>query len=1237
MPKTEESVNFMQLNEQQKAVVENRGGELLVAAAAGSGKTSVLVERLLKRIDSDEGANITDFVVITFTKEAAGELKQRISQELSRRLAINPQNHHLRRQLTLIYQADICTIHSFCSKLIRNHGHYIKVSPSFVQCSDGDAWLLKEETVEKILDKWYESSENEGDEGFFSLVNNLASGNDDDNLSKVLLEIHNNVQSHANPQTWLEEQRKLWENLEELQLEETEWGKLMLIFLKNQVTQAKKELEYLIELSKDDEFVFANYEPTTKKVVVQFSNLICSLEKAINEEISWDSILDEIGKLKFETAGRKNTKEMDAELKDIIKNSRTKAYDRVRKFKLGGNNESEKEILKGIQVTVLTLIDLVLDFSQRYQLEKEQRNWMDYNDLEHFAVKLLVKPDNTPSNLAKTLNSQLIEVMVDEYQDTNRVQNAIFDAITSGGEKLFMVGDMKQAIYRFRLADPTIFTGKFQDFYPESLEKPAKMGEARSLTLSKNFRSRKEVLDTCNDFFADVMTCDYGEVDYKRDGMLVAGADFPENTSGYYDTELNLLDLQSYFENSKNPIDRYFAEARWVAKKIRTMVDEKFQVTEKDLNGLRDVKFSDFMLLLRSKSALAPYYVLAFAEQNVPLYLKEGGNIVDKAEVHVATSLLKIVDNPRQDVALLSVLRSPLFGFTPDDLALLRGRRFGCFYEAMVSASLEESDDKDYITAMTQVLKKRDRFTKFLNKRRKEAGEFTPQNLLWSLYEETNFLAIYGNSPVGKEKKDNLLEFYQLVGTLERGGSASLFSCLYQLDQLEQAGKLPKSPNNQREGEAVVMHTIHSSKGLEKPVVVIAGLSKKFNQKDLSRTVLFHPKYGIGIKGYDREQQNIYSTLPRDAIKRKIKEETVSEELRLLYVAMTRAKEKLILSTVLPKGKKTVEKLLKGATKPLNSTVLLEKLSFSEVILTYFLTRLEEGLSLFRWVDSSSSGAPSFDPNFAPNSASQWKLSIVDYLEWEGDYTTNLEEITNEKQEEKDFTALKDLCQGWFDWEYPYLTAVETPSKLTATQTKGRSRLEESPEEEKQKQPPRKPSFAVKNKKMNAAQRGVAIHLLMEYLEISPELDCSLGNIQQIKGELLQQRKVTQAQFDVISAEQIVAFLDSPWGLAARNSTCCKQEFKFSLLVEGFELGYDTSEKMLLQGVVDCWYEDSHGDIVLIDFKSDKIQESELEEKAKEHEKQMKTYSNALTRMTGKVVKEKVLWFFDINSGVLVP
>lgn len=1219
----------MALNSQQQAVVENRGGELLVAAAAGSGKTSVLVERLLQRVIPEDGADITDFVVITFTKEAAGELKQRIAQELNRRLAQDCQNRHLRRQLTLIYQAKISTIHSFCSQLIREHGHLIEITPSFTQCSDGESFLLRNTVVDQVINKWYEKEDNET---FYGLVNLLAAGNDDKALQKILLDIHGKVQSHADPVVWLKEQQKLWENLDNLALEQTEWGQLILNFFLKQVNLARKELEFVIELSKEDENLYQNYGIGTEEVLLQFGALADLVQEVLEGKGTWDQVVDRVGKLTFPRAGTKKSKEIDPELKELVKNQRGTSYDRVRKFTLGGTSEEEEKNLRSVQKQVLTLLDLVLDFSLRYQLEKELRNQLDYNDLEHYAVKLLVHPDGSPTELAKTMGKQVVEIMVDEYQDTNQVQNAIFTALTEQGRKLFLVGDMKQAIYRFRLADPSIFTGKFKDFHPESAENPAKEGQARALTLENNYRSREEVLYSCNDFFSDVMSYDFGEVNYRKDGMLVAGATFPPHSDGYYDTELNVIDLEGYLQD--NQVDSYLLEARWIAKKIRQMMDDKFQVSTGARDGLRDVNYSDFMLLLRSKNALRAHYMLALAEQNIPLYLKEGQNIFETIEVDVALSLLKTLDNPRQDVALLSLLRSPLFGFSPDDLALLRRRRSGCFYEVMAKAELEESEDSFYQDAMAQALKKRDAFFLFLQKNREKVGENSASDLLWKLYEETNMLGIYGALSAGSQRKENLLEFYQLLSAM---GSPSLFACLQQLEKLAEGGKLPPTANNQREGEAVVLHSIHSSKGLEKPVVIIGGLSKKFNLQDLQKPVLFHQNYGIGPTDFDPDRQMKYSTIAKEAIKFKVKEETVSEELRLLYVAMTRAKEKLILTTVLKKGRKELESLFKGVTKPLNPSFLMEKKSLAEVILSYFLTRTEEGIHLYRWADSSSSGAISVDGNFAPSNTSRWNLNLVDYSGVETNVIPDFD-----LPEEEDFSQLEEDCKAWFDWEYPYGTAVETPSKLTATQVK-KWKLEEvsleteEKEQEKIHEPKRIPSFAVGTHGLTAAQRGTAIHLMMEYLEISADLDCSFENISKMKDSLLAERKLTRAQYEVMSAQQIIRFLESSWGVAARNSSSCQQEFKFSMLVSGRDLGHDTEEKILLQGVVDCWYVREDGNIVLIDFKSDQIKSADLQQKALAHQEQMETYCLALERMTGRKVAEKLLWFFDVDQGVLVP
>lgn len=1231
----------MELNEEQKAVVDNGGGELLVAAAAGSGKTSVLVERLLARVaPKEEGAvaaDITDFVVITFTKEAAGELKQRIGQELNRRLALDYQNRHLRRQLTLIYQAKISTIHSFCGNLIREQGHLISVTPTFNQCSEGEATILKNEVVNRVIQRWYEESE-EKKTPFLGLVNTLAVGNYDKALEGILLDIHSKVQSHADPEGWILSQKAQWEGIAELKIQESPWGQVLLAHFQKQVDYAICELSYVLELCSEDEVIQLNYGLGTEEVLDQFQSLSALVSGVLGGQGSWDSVVDEVSKLTFPPAGRKRSKEMDQDIKKEVQSRRTEAYDRVRKYHLGGGSDSEKSQLLDLSPHVLCLMDLVLDFSHSYRLEKESRNLLDYNDLEHFTVKLLVDAQGNPTPLAKNLEKQWLELMVDEYQDTNRVQNAIFNAVTKDGEKLFMVGDMKQAIYRFRLADPTIFTGKFQNFHPESVETPAKKGEPRTLTLSKNFRSRKEVLDSCNDFFADVMSYDFGEVNYKADGMLQAGGTFPQGN--HYNTQLNIVDLAKYREEVSDKIDKYWAEARWVAKKIRTMVDEGFLVSSADRESLRPVGYGDFMLLLRSKNALRAHYILAMAEENIPLFLKEGQNIFQTVEVQVAISLLQVVDNPRQDVPLISLLRSPIFGFTADDLALLKQKSFGCFYDALETATLSAEEkgltlSEEEKTVFSLVLEKRDSFLAQLARWRLERGEKTPQAFLWSLYEQCNFLSIYAAMDAGAQRKENLMEFYHVIGALSQGNS--LFATLQQLEKLTELGKLPSTANQEREGEGVVLHSIHSAKGLEKPVVILAGLGKKINTSDLTKAVLFHPHLGMGSTDFVAEQQVRRSSLPRDAIKLKIWEETMSEELRLLYVAMTRAKEKLILMLTLKDGKKEVSKLVNSLSKPLNPTFLLERKSLGEVILSYFLTRIEEGIALARWAEPSSTGVVSLDAMFSPAHESQWDLIVEDYEEKMG--TISVEE----EEKIEDFGALEAQCRQWYDWVYPYQTEVATPSKLTASQSKGSKLLEEESLEEefvtlpeKKLVPVRRPSFAVKKKGMSAAERGIAIHLMMEYLEISPTLDCSLAGIQGLKDQLLAERKLTEQQYEVMPAEKICAFLTSPWGEEARASSFCKQEFKFSLLLSGAEVGHETQEKMLLQGVVDCWYENAQGEIVIVDFKSDKVTPQDVADKTQEHGRQLDIYAKALEVITQKKVVQKVLWFFEIDQALVV-
>lgn len=1214
------------LTKQQQAVVDHQGGELLVAAAAGSGKTRVLVERLLQKVAplSGVGRNIQDFVIITFTKAAAAELKERIAQELSDRLEEAEQNpevssackRHIRSQMTLVYQAKISTIHSFCGNLIRDYAHILGMNPGFQQITTEEAGLLQQEVLQEVLDEWYGEEKSD----FFDLVDVMSAGRDDGILKKIITDIHHNIQSHPDPLGWLEEQKILWGSLETGDsLEKTPWGKILLADFQQKVEKNHYILTKMIEMAEGDPLVKEKLGDTSLSTLAQLEKLSKLLQNALDpqSEIGWDEVFEN-QKISFEKAGGFSEKKdvFDQELREYISDCRTKIKKNLEKLGLKDSSGNLIEDMIFVQKPMMVLMDVVKSFAERYQLEKERKNVLDFNDLEHITVKLLVDSQGNPTETALTVSKQVAELMVDEYQDTNTVQNVIFDAVSDGGRNLLMVGDVKQSIYRFRLADPGIFLGKYHGTY-------GNQRNVEVMLLSDNFRSRKEVLYSCNDFFSAVMTPEFGDVDYKKDGMLTGGGNFPApGAKNDYNTELYLIE-------GADEQEHYLLEASWLAQKIRQMVDDEFLVTAEDGISLRPVRFGDFMVLLRSKNVLTGPYQIAFGMECIPVGNLGGGNLFDGIEVQVAWSLLKIVDNPLQDIPLISVLGSPLFCFTADELAILRKGGSGHFYQGMKKAKLEGGFEE-----------KRDDFLGKLERYRLLSREKSPSELLWHLYEDLNILGIYGDIPPSDARQAALLEFHRVISELERSGCHSLFACMQKLNQLEKEEKLPKMPDLQREQEAVSFLSIHNAKGLEKPVVFVAGLSKEFNVQDNRRPVLFHQKFGMGPQGLDREESVRFSTVARQAIDRKLLEEMASEELRLLYVAMTRAKEKLILSIVLKKGMKDVEDLLLDVTRPLRPTMLLGKKSLGQIVLSYFLTR-PEGYGLLQ--KACPQGLWQEDFGYEPGLTSTWTYEYLTGAEvLLGAGTDNSEE---EQAEFDENHPLEDYYRGRYRWVYPHKVAVSTPSKFTATQTKGRKLLENQEEEleltefvpvPKKRGKKREPSFMVESGELSAAQRGTAIHLLMQYLEISPHMDCSVEAIQRKMTQLEAENKLTSAQCQVIPAESVVAFLESEWGQAARKSAYCQQEFKFSLLVEGEFFGIDTKESLLLQGVVDCFYENEQGELVILDFKSDKIPEGSLEKKAEEHQNQMITYGRALAEITGKPVAQKILWFFTLDQGVEV-
>lgn len=1198
------------LTEEQKRIVDDRGGELLVSAAAGSGKTRVLVERLMDRV-TREGMDLDQFLVITYTKAAAGELRARIAQELSARLAEAPNDRHLRRQTALVYQAQISTIHAFCAALLRESGHLLDLDPDFRLCDEGEGHVMMAQVLEDVLEEQYRDIDPEGD--FALLVDTLSAGRDDSRLAQIVLDVFGRIQSHPEPLRWLEEQKAAWELDGITDVGQTAWGALLLEDAARLGRDCVRRLKQAVELCGGDELLEQNYAPSLQTTLEQTEALCAAADRH-----SWDQVCARLP-VSFPAVGRKRKR--TGELSPMEEARAQRAVERVKALRDGvkeqltrlgerfdGDSGQLLADLAEARPAVRGLMELVARFQEAYQKEKARRGVLDFSDLEHFAVRLLLDPESgQPTPLASSWSARFAEVMVDEYQDTNQVQNAIFTAVSDGGRTLFQVGDVKQSIYRFRLADPTIFLEKYRRFRDGE---EAGAGEPRRRVLSRNFRSRPRVLEGCNDLFRAVMSRDFGEVDYTDDQALVPGAAFPPGEDDAL--ELDVLDLSLLGEQEEGEReDKNRLEARWAARRIRALLDRPLMV--KDGEGTRPLRPSDVMILLRSPGVVLHHYLRALSEEGIPWSADGGGDLFDTTEVNVALALLQIVDNPRQDVPLIAALRSPVFGFDGDKLAFLRAGAKGDFYTAVTEAAGRgDQACRDFLTQLEEL--------------RFGAGERTCRQLIWHIYEQTNLLGLFGAMPGGQERQDNLLALYALAGQLEDSGCRSLFQFLLRLERLRQTGaKLPSSGSG-REGEGVSILSIHRSKGLEKPVVLVCGLSRRLNREDLMRPVLFHPVLGVGPKGLDRERMVEYPTLARRAVSRQLEREMMAEELRLLYVAMTRAREKLVLVCSLTGGARDLQRMAGDAGCPVEPQALLGMQAVSQWVLLPVLARPD--------ADALRRAAGVEIPVTAEDCGPEWDIRWING----SGLAVEPPPCGAPPEEEADEDAGPGLEERLL-WQYPFAGDVEIPSKLTATQLKGRDLDGEAAEETPQ--PPRpvrfgRPRFASEEMGLTPAQRGTALHLVMQFIDFS-----RTETVEQVAGEirrLVERQMITPQQGEAVRPEKLTAFFSSAIGREVRASETLHREFKFSILVPaaGYYARASRGEEVLLQGVVDCWFETPEG-ITVLDFKTDRVDERTVGDRAEEYRPQLAAYSRALEEVTGRQVCRRVLWFFALDRAEEVP
>lgn len=1159
------------LTVEQQQAVENQGGKLLVSAAAGSGKTKVLVDRLMRYIkDPNDPANIDDFLIITYTKAAATELRGKIAAKLSELIAQEPANRHLQQQLQRLYLAKISTVHGFCADILRQYAYRLDISSDFRVAEESECAELQLKAIEQTLDDAYENADN--DEDFRALIDSQGLGRDDKLIPQILLKVYSSAKCHSNPEGWLN-----WcvngVPTDVTGAEETPWGAYLIADLKSYLALQIKAMDRCASAAKKSDGM--------EKPAALLSATADQLRRLSNCK-TWDEIVEnkniQYGTLAF------SKKCTDLQLIDQIKAVRNACKEGLAK-RLRSFADSSEQVLSDIFAAASAtrgLVELVRNFDVRYTKLKRNRGIVDFADLEHYALDLFLgKQRTTTTAVAAEVGAQFREIMVDEYQDSNEIQDAIFGALTEKKQNCFMVGDVKQSIYQFRLADPSIFIDKYNTY--TSVDN-AKEREGRKVLLNHNFRSSAGVIEGVNDVFAHCMSqevggLDYGEAEILREGIPHISIEEPEVS--LYGVEV---------EN-----DTYAEEAAFVADKICELLDDTHYVR----NGekLRTITPDDIVILLRSPGSIGEAFRFALQNRGIRCVASDQSDLLQTEEIGAIRSVLQIIDNPLQDIPLAAALTSPVFGYTAEDLALLRSR----------------NKDEDIYTLLTKATDEKScKFVRLLTELRQIARFSGVTELISAVYSRTKLLSIYSAKPDGAERINNLQTFFQIASDYENTGPKDLSRFLEYLSALEEKGHAVTA---QQAAGGVTIMSIHKSKGLEFPVVFLCGLSRGFNQESIRGQVLCDKDLGLGLSCVDTKLRVRYPSLAKQAISAKILREGVSEELRVLYVAMTRARDRLIMTYADKKLTDTLQDIAMRLDMTDRKLLSAEVGCPGEWILQTALTRTEAG-AFFELGGH---------PDCANVRERTWEIAVVQGAECCGRSVAETEEHTHISCD------VIEKLRVDINFQYRHCGATKIPSKLTATQLKGRSLDTEVADgcDKAAAVTYRKPGPVVKR---DGRSYGNATHSAMQYISFD-----KCNNVAEVQEELeriVSESRITQEQADMVDCEKIVSFFATPIGTKLKQEKNILREYKFSVLEDAAKFYPDAEgEQILFQGVVDCAILENDG-ITVLDFKTDYVTEETLENVAEKYRSQVSSYAGALSRIYRKPIKSAKLYFFTLDQFV---
>jgi ATP-dependent helicase/nuclease subunit A len=1267
--------NEVKWTDEQKSAIYEKGENILVAAAAGSGKTAVLVERIIQKILNDN-VDIDKLLVVTFTNAAASEMRERVLEAIYKKLDEDPDNENLQRQIVLLGKSNICTIHSFGLDVIRNYFYEIDLPANFRIGSEEEVELLRQETLEDIFEDLYESN----DKNFSKLVEVYTNYKGDEDLRELILRIYKYIQSSPFPKEWLHEKIEMFncKNVENKDFSETEWGKILLEELRDELYDAicnlqiieKKivlynELEkFTLTIQKDIEKLKSFYELTNK---------------------GWDSAYEYSTNFKFDTWPRDSKvtldlKEKSKEVRDTVKD---KIKDVIKKIMVCPSIEAFEDIYA--MYDILTYLEeVILKFDSEFKKRKKDKNLIDFNDIEHFALQILVKKDETgnavPTDIAKQYQDKFVEIAIDEYQDSNQVQEYILSTI-SNGNNVFMVGDVKQSIYKFRQACPDLFLQKYSTYTKQ------KSGKGLKIQLFKNFRSRSNILDFTNIIFENIMSKSLGDLDYTEEEYLNLGASYPEAENSYSEqknatTEMLLIDMKDeeeeldIWKDGENSAEKSFdqdeedddeedayklvekeeLEAKLVCKKIQEIIKSKINIFDKK-KGLRPVEYRDIVILLRSTSKLAQIYEKELIKNNIPVYSDANSEFLETYEIQTIMNTLKILDNPMDDISLVSVLRSEIGSFTDNDLIEIRlENRESSFYQSLIDASVKLNG---------KLQEKIKLFLARLDSWKNKSKYMNLAELIWKIYTDTGFYNYVSLMPNGALRQGNLKKLFERAKDYESTSFKGLFNFLRFMEKIR-IGSGDLSPAKMiGENENVVrIMSIHKSKGLEFPIVFLSSTGKRINLMDLNTNLLLHQNLGLGPEYINYERRIEYSTAAKRAIQIVSKRETISEEMRVLYVALTRAKEKLIITGI---GKDIEKELLKkeelleiyhSNDGKINPILLKKYITYEDWIeLIYKKGNLAGKIELkiiskkelMEEKENENVEIPKFpfDTNFDEKQIEEklnYKYAHLLSTKLPLKSTVSkIKEMQNEAENEEIFDLETNLVNDQYMFELPS-TIASSLAKNTFSNLKNNKEenLDEISNEKfviknKLDFETQKPKFMQETEKITNAEKGTLTHFILQKIDFKK--DYSKEDLENFIYSFVANNTITTLQAESINRNSILKFLNSELALNLREAKIIEREKTFCTKIKAKEVfkdieNIDSEDYILVQGIIDLFYQGKDGKWVLVDYKTDYVQQGEENILVSKYKKQLEIYKKALEDEICEKVSKVCIYSLFLNKKI---